>query len=146
MLVRLQDGRLKDVAVTEVTKENYIVPQNERNVYHCKIEITQFDNRTGKRISTPRIQKFDKKEYETIVETNLKLQGYVVEVLYNPTEYLQMVKKQRAGIGNGIQRANSQAEIDAAVAKALAQQKAAFDKQLEDAVAKAMAKNNKKQK
>lgn len=143
MLVRLQDGRLKDVAVEEVTKENYIVPQNERNVYHCKIEITQFDNRTGKKISRPRIQKFDKKEYETIVERNLKLQGYVVEVLYNPTEYLQSVKKQRAGIANGIQRANSQSEIDAAVAKALAQQKATFDKQLEEAVAKAMAKQNK---
>lgn len=143
MLVRLQDGRLKDVDVTEVTKDNYIVPQNERNVYHCKIEITQFDNRNGKKISRPRIQKFDKKEYETIVERNLKLQGYVVEVLYNPTEYLQSVKKQRAGIANGIQHANSQAEIDAAVAKALAQQKAAFDKQLEEAVAKAMAKQNK---
>lgn len=135
MLVRLQDGRLKDVAVTEVTKENYIVPQNEQGVYHCKIEIIKFNQDNGKRLSKPRIQKFGKKAFDGIVKQQLELQGYTVEVLHDPTEWLE-----KHNVSNNV---SQQALIDSAVKNALAQQKAAFDKQLEEAVAKAMAKQSK---
>lgn len=135
MLVRLQDGRLKDVAVTDVTKENYIVPQNEQGVYHCKIEIIKFNQDNGIRLSKPRIQKFGKKAFDGIVKQQLELQGYTVEVLHDPTEWLE-----KHNVSNNV---SQQTLIDNAVKNALAQQKAAFDKQLEEAVAKAMAKQSK---
>lgn len=135
MLVRLQDGRLKDVAVTEVTKENYIVPQNEQGVYHCKIEIIKFNEDNGKKLSKPRIQKFGKKAFDGIVKQQLELQGYTVEVLHDPTEWLE-----KHNVSNNV---SQQTLIDNAVKNALARQKAAFDKQLEEAVAKAMAKQSK---
>ena len=78
----------KDVPILEVTRDNYIVPRGEEDTYHCKIEQTQFNPRNGKRQSKPRIQKFDAKMYPTIAR-NLRQQGWDIEVLYDPTEYLQ---------------------------------------------------------
>lgn len=76
----------KDVPILEVTPENYIVPKGEENTFHCRIEQTQFNPRNGKRISKPRIQKFDAKMYPTL-SRNLKQQGWDIVVLYDPTEY-----------------------------------------------------------
>ena len=56
MRVKVNDGKTKDVAITDVTPENYIVPSNEQHLYHCVIEIKKFDSETGKRLSIPRIQ------------------------------------------------------------------------------------------
>lgn len=50
------EGKTKDVAITYVTPENYIVPSNEQHLYHCVIEVRKFDSETGKRLSVPRIQ------------------------------------------------------------------------------------------
>ena len=33
------EGKTKDVAITDVTPENYIVPSNEQHLYHCIIEV-----------------------------------------------------------------------------------------------------------
>ena len=71
----------------EVTAENYIVPRGEEDTYHCRIEQTQFNPRNGKRQSKPRIQKFDAKMYPSLAR-NLRQQGWDIEVLYDPTEYL----------------------------------------------------------
>lgn len=76
----------KDVPILEVTPENYIVPKGEENTFHCRIEQTQFNPRNGKRVSKPRIQKFDAKMYPTL-SRNLKQQGWDIVVLYDPTEY-----------------------------------------------------------
>jgi hypothetical protein len=84
----------KDVSVLEVTKENYIVPKGEEGTYHCRIEQTQFNPRNGKRVSRPRIQKFDAKMYPSILR-NLKLQGWDVEVLHDPTEFLKEQEEKR---------------------------------------------------
>ena len=78
----------KDVPLLEVTQENYIVPQGEENTYHCRIEQTQFHPRNGKRLSTPRIQKFDAKMYPSVAR-NLRQQGWDITVLYDPTEFLK---------------------------------------------------------
>ena len=93
MRVKFGNGT-KDVPLIEVTRENYIVPQGEENTYHCRIEQTQFHPRTGKRLSVPRIQKFDAKIFASIQRT-LKMQGWDVEILYDPTEFL---KEQEAKI------------------------------------------------
>ena len=79
----------------EVTAENYIVPRGEEDTYHCKIEQTQFNPRNGKRLSKPRIQKFDAKMYAQVAR-NLRQQGWDIEVLYDPTEFLAEREAKRA--------------------------------------------------
>ena len=79
----------------EVTAENYIVPRGEEDTYHCKIEQTQFNPRNGKRLSRPRIQKFESKMYAQIAR-NLRLQGWDIEVLHDPTEFLAAREAKRA--------------------------------------------------
>lgn len=66
------EGKTKDVAITDVTPENYIVPSNEQHLYHCVIEVRKFDSETGKRLSVPRIQKFGKKSFENGILDALK--------------------------------------------------------------------------
>lgn len=66
------EGKTKDVAITDVTPENYIVPSNEQHLYHCIIEVRKFDSETGKRLSVPRIQKFGKKSFENGILDALK--------------------------------------------------------------------------
>ena len=85
----------KDVPIVEVTAENYIVPRGEEDTYHCKIEQTQFNPRNGKRLSKPRIQKFDSKMYAQVAR-NLRQQGWDIEVLYDPTEFLAEREAKRA--------------------------------------------------
>lgn len=136
MLVRLQDGRLKDVAVAEVTKENYIVPQNEQGLYHCKMELVKFNEDTGVKVSKPSIQKVGKRAFESIMQKQWKAYGYTIEILHDPTEWLA-----KHSASNNL---SQQALIDMAVKNALAQQKAAYDKQMEEVVAKAVEKQSKK--
>ena len=114
------EGKTKDVAITDVNPENYIVPSNEQHLYHCIIEVRKFDSETGKRLSTPRIQKFGKKGFENGVADALKKQGYTVTILHDPNEYVK-------------------AQTEEAAQRTAAQQKAAEEKAAADAKAKAEA-------
>lgn len=135
MLVKLNDGRVKDVPVTQVTKENYIVEENEKHLYHCIIEVKKFNPETGERLSVPRIQKFGKKAFETTVETNLKKQGYTITILHEPSEVnIQAQAKQPIDAN-----AKRKAEIDAAVAEALQKQSEAHKAEIDAAVKAAVA-------
>ena len=120
MRVKVSEGKTKDVAIIDVTPENYIVPDNEKHLYHCVIEIKKFDSETGKRLSIPRIQKFGKKGYENSIAEHLKKQGYTITVLHDPNEYVK-------------------AEAEEKAARTAAQQKAAEEKAAADAKAKAEA-------
>ena len=120
MRVKVSEGKTKDVAIIDVTPENYIVPDNEKHLYHCVIEIKKFDSETGKRLSIPRIQKFGKKGYENSIADNLKKQGYTITVLHDPNEYMKAKAEEKA-------------------AQTAAQQKAAEEKAAADAKAKAEA-------
>lgn len=94
--MRVKFGNVtKDVPLVEVTPENYIVPKGEENTYHCKIEQTQYNPRNGKRLSRPRIQKFESKMYPQVAR-NLRQQGWDIEVLYDPTEFLAEREAKRA--------------------------------------------------
>ena len=84
----------KDVPILEVTAENYIVPKGEEGTYHCRIEQVNFDQRTGKRLSKPIVQKFEPKMYPSVAK-NLKQQGWTIDVLYDPTDYLKEVEEKR---------------------------------------------------
>lgn len=122
-----KDGR--DLPIEKLTPENYIVPQGEEKSYHCVIEVVQFDQKTGKRISQPRVQKFGKKTFESSVLASLKKQGYTVTVLHDPNAWLKEQAEKAA------ERAKQQAEekakaeqerFDAAVAAAVKEQLAAM--------------------
>lgn len=78
------EGKTKDVALLDVTKENFIVPKGEERCYHCRIEVVKFNGETGERLSKPRIQVFGKKFFETFGLHNLKKQGYKVDILHDP--------------------------------------------------------------
>lgn len=112
------EGKTKDVAITDVTPENYIVPSNEQHLYHCVIEVRKFDRETGKRLSVPRIQKFGKKSFENGILDALKKQGYTITVLHDPNEYVKAQAEEKAAAD-----AKAKAEAEA---KAKAEEKAAL--------------------
>lgn len=83
MLVKFNNST-KDVPVTEVTSENYICPDNEKDTYHVKMEKVKFDPNTGERLSRPDIQKFGQKEFR-IQRDILANMGWKLDILHDPT-------------------------------------------------------------
>lgn len=139
MLVKLNDGRMKDVPVSEVTAENYVVSEKEKKFYHCKIELRAHSSVDGSRLSRPRIQKFGYKTFKSGVYDNLVRNGYSVEVLYDPTEYIAECKTHKTPAPMQTE-AERKAEIEKAVAEALAEQEKKHADDIEKAVAKALKK------
>lgn len=127
--MRTIEGR--DVPVEGLTAENYIVPKGEERFYHAVIEVVQFDPKTGKKLSKPRVQKFGRKAWEGGVRDSLRKQGYTITILHNPVEW---EAKQKAA-------AEAKAKADAE-AKAEAE-KEAFDAAVEAEVKKCLAKEKK---
>ena len=90
MLVKTEKGTHDVPMINALTGEynvnagNYIVPAGEEALYHVIQEQKKFNAETGKRLSKPVIQKYGKKEYETIVQRQLRLQGFQVVVLHEP--------------------------------------------------------------
>lgn len=128
MRVKVSEGKTKDVAIIDVTPENYIVPDNEKHLYHCVIEIKKFDSETGKRLSIPRIQKFGKKGYENSIAEHLKKQGYTITVLHDPNEYMKA--RAEADEKTKAERAKDVEAKAKADAKARAEEKAALKKEI----------------
>lgn len=124
-----RDGR--DTPIEKLTAENYIVPKGEERSYHCVIEVVQYDPKTGKRISRPRVQKFGRKTFETSVRSSLQKQGYTVTVLHDPTAWLAEQREKAAELAKARAEEAKKAEqerfdaaVAAAVAKALAEREA----------------------
>lgn len=90
MLVKTENGTHDVPMINALTGEynvnagNYIVPAGGEALYHVIQEQKKFNAETGKRLSKPVIQKYGKKEYETIVQRQLRLQGFQVVVLHEP--------------------------------------------------------------
>ena len=119
MLVKFGNS-VKDVPILEVTAANYIVPQGEEGSYHCRIEQQQFNPQDGRRLSRPRIQKFEAKSWPS-VSRNLRQQGWTIDVLYDPTAWLkEKEEKERLSIEDRVRLAQ---EADA---KKKAEMKAAL--------------------
>ena len=117
----------KDVPVSELTAKNYRVPAGEEKLYHCVIEVVQFDPKTGKKLSTPRVQKFGRKSFETLVYKTLKKQGYEIKILHNPTGWEETAAKRRAEADKAKFDAAVAASVEAALAKRDAEAKAAAE-------------------
>lgn len=125
-----KEGR--DLPIEKLTPENYIVPKGEERFYHVVLEVEQFDQKTGKRLSRPRVQKFGKKMFEAHIQASLHKQGYKVTVLHNPNEWLKDYQAKAAQAAKEQEEAKAKAEqerfdaaVAAAVAKALAEREAA---------------------
>lgn len=125
-----KEGR--DLPIEKLTPENYIVPKGEERFYHVVIEVEQFDQKTGKRLSRPRVQKFGKKMFEAHILASLRKQGYKVTVLHNPNEWLKDYQAKAAQAAKEQAEAKAKADqerfdaaVAAAVAKALAEREAA---------------------
>lgn len=82
-----KDG--KDLPILEITPENYKVPAGEEGIYHVKMEVRLFDRSDGHRISHPFIQKFERIDFENGMMSMLRQQGYHMEILHNPQEWLK---------------------------------------------------------
>lgn len=78
----------RDLPIEQITSENYVVPRGEEHDYHVKIEVKQFNSKTGERISRPRIQKFGMKTWESSVRDSLRKQGYTMEILHDPNTWI----------------------------------------------------------
>lgn len=120
-----KDG--KDVDIIKIDADNYKVPAGEEHLYHVKIEVKKFNPDSGARMSRPRIQIFGAKEYETTVKNDLVRQGYTLDVLHNPTEWLkqQEAAKAQAAEQTAADRKKAAEEKAAADAKAAEETKAA---------------------
>ena len=125
-----KDGR--DTPIEKLTPDNYIVPKGEEKDYHAIIEVVQYDPKTGKKISRPRVQKFGRKTFEQSVQASLKKQGYAITILHDPTKW--MAEQQEKAAKTKAEQAAAKAKADqekfdaavaAAVAKALAERDAA---------------------
>lgn len=79
-------GGIKDVPLSEVTAANYIVPSKEVRFWHVLQEKVEFDRNTGKRLSRPVLQKYDKKAFPA-TEKYLKDAGYTITVLHDPVTW-----------------------------------------------------------
>ena len=87
MKVRFEGG-IKDVPISEVTPDNYIVPQREEKFYHVLQEKKEFDRNTGKRKSRPVLQKYDTKVWPS-TSKYLRDAGYTLTILHDPTAWMQ---------------------------------------------------------
>ncbi len=142
------DNGFVDVPVSEVTADNYIVPDGEKKVFHAIIEVRRFDPNTGKRLSVPRVQKFGAKAFASARRV-LEQQGYTITILYDPRSYLEAIEAERAKAADQRKAeakakadAERQAEIDEAVNAALAKQAEKVDEIVQKAVEEALAKQD----
>ena len=125
-----KDGR--DTPIEKLTPDNYLVPKGEEKDYHAVIEVVQFDPKTGKKLSKPRVQKFGKKQFETNVLNSLRKQGYTITVLHDPNAWIKeqqekaaKTKAEQAAAKAKADQEKFDAAVAAAVAKALAERDAA---------------------
>lgn len=110
--------------IIKMTKDTYEVPASEKHLYHVKQELTEFDRSTGKRMSRPVIQKYGKRMFESVVYDDLKAQGYTIEVLHDPNEWLKNEaerKQTEAELARINAEAEKQAEREALKAEILAE-------------------------
>ncbi len=115
----------RDLPIEQITSENYVVPRGEEMVYHVKIEVKQFNAKTGERISRPRIQKFGMKTWQGSVRDSLHKQGYTIDVLHDPTAWVGANKARMEAEKAAAMKAEKEAEKEAMKAVILEELKAA---------------------
>lgn len=145
-----KDGR--DTPIEKLTPDNYIVPKGEERAYHAVIEVKQFDQKTGRRISQPRVQKFGKKSFESHIADSLRKQGYEIVILHDPNAWIKEQQAKAAEIAKAEAEAKKKAEqekfdaaVAAAVAKALAEREKANEQEQGEPAKKGRKKADKEE-
>lgn len=143
----------QDLPILKLSIDNYLVPAGEEHLYHCRIEVKKFDTESGQRLSIPRIQKFGATAFTTSIHSNLKKQGFTVDILHNPSDWIkqqsalkqtqaenaQALKEQQKAEAATNAAAETQKLIDEAVAAALQKQGQTTQQLIDAAVEKALA-------
>lgn len=114
----------RDLPIEQITSENYEVPRGEEMVYHVKIEVKQFNQKTGERISRPQIQKFGMKTWQGSVRDSLVKQGYTIDVLHDPMAWIGENKARVEAEKAAAMKAEKEAEKEAMKAAILEELKA----------------------
>lgn len=139
-----EKGGVKDVPLTEVTAANYIVPSKEVRFWHVLQEKVEFDRNTGKRLSRPVLQKYDKKAYPA-TEKYLKDAGYTITVLHDPNVF---ERANAAALAEAQRKAAAAkaAQAQAAAAKAVAEEREALKAELRKEILKELKEEKKNKK
>lgn len=62
---------------------SYVPKENERNIFHVKLDKPAFDPKSGKKLSKEYIQKFTVAEWNQFIKNSSGL-GYTMDILWNP--------------------------------------------------------------
>lgn len=83
----------EQTGTVQAQTSRYVPAENEKHLYHLQLEKQLFDKTTGKRLSTPYVQKFSERAYNKFMgkkneneKSNAEMLGYTVTVLWNPKE------------------------------------------------------------
>ena len=110
-------------SLDEITPELYVCPAGEERSYHVVQEVVEF-TRKGKRISSPRLQRYGQKIFETIMRDSLMKQGYEVKILHNPKEWIANVEKAQKELAQKREAERRAAEKEALKAEIKAEMEA----------------------
>lgn len=113
----MQTKNGRDLPVEKLTPDNYAVPAGEEHLYHVVAEIKSFDQNTGVRLSTPRVQKFGQKMYEQIVSRELRHQGYTVTVLHDPRQWNEEQEREKRAAAAEAEAIRAQRAVEAQAAE-----------------------------
>lgn len=83
MIAKYKDGE-KDLPLSQITAENYIADENNKNKVVVKIEKISYNQSTGEKTSTPRLQYFDDAVWKRGMLKQLQTLGYEVTILFEP--------------------------------------------------------------
>lgn len=88
-----QESAQEQTGTVQAQTSRYVPADNEKHLYHLQLEKQLFDKTTGKRLSTPYVQKFSERAYNKFMgkknendKSNAEMLGYTVTVLWNPKE------------------------------------------------------------
>lgn len=91
--VLTQETAQEQAGTEQVQTSRYVPAESEKHLYHVQLERPLFDKITGKRISTPYVQKFGKRAFNKFIgkknekdKSNAEMLGYTTKVLWNPEE------------------------------------------------------------
>lgn len=85
---QLQEDQIAEIAPDTISgnvDSKYELPAIEKHLIHAEIEAPEFDQRSGAKLSTPRIQKYSAKEFDDH-EKNNGFAGLKVTILHNPAK------------------------------------------------------------
>jgi hypothetical protein len=92
-----RDGEVEKVKAN--IESDYEIPAVETHMIHAELEIKNFDQSTGAKTSTPKVQTFYPKEFDDMKKTN-GFKGYSVKVIHDPRVIVEQSTDDNDGGGN----------------------------------------------